>query len=177
METPNLLPAALDIERHVASQGWDQPALLFALVPTDHVRQTQPELAEQLGITDGGPALTTFEQPRPPEDEDLDVFLARVAWPAEITGAALVLERIVLPPEAEASIAGQPDPTAAARAHPDAQDVRIVAAVARDGQQMSVLRLRGGAGPGAEVDAHGDSVLTGHDLVPGLSEALLATFS
>lgn len=177
METSDLLPAALDIERHVASQGWDQPPLLFALVDTDHVRRAQPDLAAQLGVTEGGPALTTFEQPRPPDDEELDAFLARIQWPEEITGAALVLERLVLPPDAEASIADRPDPAAAAREHPRAQDVRIVAAVTRDGQQMSVLRLRGGGGPESEKDADGDSVLSGPDLVPGLSEALLATFS
>lgn len=176
METTDLLPAAMDIERHIASQGWDQPSLLFALVRTDHVREAQPELASQLGITDGGPALTIFEQPQPPDNEELDEFLGRIEWPDEITGAALVVERLVLPPEAEAEIADVPDPKSAARAHPASQDVRIVAAVTRDGQQMSVVRLRGGAGPDAEVDDHGDSVLHGADLVPGLSDALLATF-
>jgi hypothetical protein len=45
----------------------------------------------------------------------------------------------------------------------------------KDSQQMSVLRLR--AAPqadGSPGDAD-DSVLTGHDLVPGLAEALIAT--
>ena len=41
MDSQDLLSAALDIERHVASQGWDQPALLFALVPTDLLRAEQ----------------------------------------------------------------------------------------------------------------------------------------
>jgi hypothetical protein len=196
MDSEDLLAAALDIERHVASQGWDQPALLFALVETAQLRVDQPQLAVQLGVVDGGPALTTFEQPAPPDDEDLDVFLGRIEWPEQIVGAALVVERIVLPPDAEAQIADRPDAATAAREHPAAQDMRIVAAVTRDGQQMSVLRLRGTGGrdsssaepgdPGAQrgdpagSDAQpdlDDSVLHGPDLVPGLSGALLATFT
>lgn len=175
MDAQDLLAAALDIERHVAAEGWDQPTLLFALVPTDHIRAEQPALAAQLGVVDGGPALTTFEQPAPPDDEDLDVFLARIEWPAEIAGAAIVVERIVLPPEAEAEIADRPDAATVAREHPAAQDMRIVVAVTKDGQQMSVLRLRGAEGETGS-DAGEDSVLTGTDLVPGLAEALLATF-
>jgi hypothetical protein len=176
MESQDLLAAALDIERHVASQGWDQPTLLFALVPTDHVRTAQPGLAAQLGVLDGGPALTTFEQPAPPDDEELDVFLARIEWPPEIVGAALVVERIVLPPEAEAAVADRPDAATVAREHPAAQDMRIVVAVTKDGQQMSVLRLRGAPGADGVPDDSEDAVLTGHDLVPGLAEALIATF-
>lgn len=180
MESQDLLSAALDIERHVASQGWDQPALLFALVPTEVLRAEQPELAAQLGVEDGGPGLTTFEQPAPPDDEDLDVFLARIEWPEQIAGAALVVERIVLPPEAEAELADRPDAVTVAREHPDAQDMRIVVAVMKDGQQMSVLRLRGSQDSHADRSdgsgASDDQVLTGSDLVPGLSEALLATF-
>jgi hypothetical protein len=195
MDSEDLLAAALDIERHVASQGWDQPALLFALVETAQLRVDQPQLAAQLGVVDGGPALTTFEQPAPPGDEDLDVFLGRIQWPEQIVGAALVVERIVLPPDAEAQIAGRQDAATAAREHPAAQDMRIVAAVTRDGQQMSVLRLRGTGGRGSSAERGGpsaeggdpagsdaqpdldDSVLHGPDLVPGLSGALLATFA
>lgn len=194
MDSPDLFAAAMDIERHVASQGWDQPALLFALVPTERVRADQPELAAQLGVTDAGPALTTFEQPAPPDEEELDDFLARIEWPAQIVGAALVVERLVLPPEAEAQIADRPDAATVARLHPDARDMRIVAAVTRDGDRMCVLRLRGqraggevapddhaslpettGAGEGVMFDDD-DEVLTGEDLVPGLADALLATF-
>ena len=167
MTDQDLLDAALDIERHVNSDGWDQPALLFALVPTAQIRAEEPDLAEQLGVTDGGPTLTTFEQGPPPDDEPLDEFLARIEWPESIAGAAVAIERIVLPPEAEASLADRPDAAAVAREHPEARDMRIVVAVGRDGQVMCALRLRG---------ADDESVLTGADLVPGLAEALLATF-
>ena len=53
--------------------------------------------------------------------------------------------------------------------HPQRQEVRIVAAVLRDGSRSCALRMR----------AHDDetSVLTGPDLVPGLSAALAATLA
>ncbi|HSO03929.1 MAG TPA: PPA1309 family protein, partial [Candidatus Limnocylindrales bacterium] len=90
---------------------------------------------------------------------------------------ALVVERIVLPPEAEAAVADRPDAAAVAREHPAAQAMRIVVAVTKDGQQVSVLRLRGAPGAdGSPPSDAEDSVLTGHDLVPGLAEALIATF-
>jgi hypothetical protein len=163
----DLLDAVLDIERHVNDDGWDQPPLLFALVPTERIRAEEPALAAQLGVTDGGPALTTFEQEAPPSDEPLDEFLARIEWPEQIVGAALVVERIVLPPDAEAALADRPDAATLAREHPEARDMRIVVAVGRDGGSMCALRLRG---------ADDDSVLTGPELVPGLVEALTTTF-
>lgn len=167
MDPQDLLDAALDIERHVDSDGWDQPTLLFALVPTERIRAEQPDLAAELGVVDGGPALTTFEQQAPPTDQPLDEFLARIEWPEQIVGAALVLERIVLPPEAESALAQRPDAATRAREHPEARDMRIVVAVGRDGESMCAVRARG---------SDDDSVLTGPDLVPALSEALLATF-
>ena len=167
MEATDLLAAALDIERHVAADGWDQPPLLFALVPTARIRAEQPDLAARLGVTEGGPALTSFEQDRPPADTELDEFLGGIEWPDPIVAAAVVLERIVLPPDAEAEVLAHPDVTTAAHRHPAAQEMRIVVAASRDGRTMCALRLRG----------HDDeSVLTGADLVPGLAEALLATF-
>lgn len=168
MTDDDLLAAVLEIEGHVASDGWDQPTLLFALVPTEQLRRDQPALAAQLGVTSSGPAVTTFEQPPPPLGEDLGGFLAGISWPPEIAGAAVVVERIVLPPEAEEAIADRPDAATLAREHPQAQDMRIVVGVSRTGARMCALRLRGG---------DDDSVLTGADLVPSLADALLATFA
>lgn len=163
-----LLAGVLEIERHVAREGWDQPTLLFALADSARLRAEQPELAAQLRLAPDGPALTTFEQPAPPDGEDLGAFLARIAWPEQVVGAALVVERLVLPPEAEDAVAGSPNVAAAARAHPLAQDMRIVVGVARGGATMCALRLRS-----ADTD---EAVLTGADLVPDLAAALLATF-
>ena len=89
------------------------------------------------------------------------------AWPEQIAGAAVVVERVVLPPEAEEGLAERPDAAALAREHPEARDMRIVVAVTRSGETMCALRLRG---------ADDESVLTGPDLVPGLADALAATF-
>lgn len=167
MQNADLLAAALDIERHVDAEGWDQPALLFALVESRRILVEQPGLAAELGLGLDSPTLTTFEQEAPPDDQDLDVFLGRIEWPEQIVGAALVVERLVLPPRAEAELADRPDAATVAREHPEARDMRIVVAVGRDGEQMCVLRLRG------EAD---EDVLTGPDLVPGLAAAMLDTF-
>ncbi len=64
-------------------------------------------------------------------------------WPEDVTGCAAVVERLVLPPDADAQI--PEDPTAAeefAREHPDRQEVRIVAGVTRTGSTYCALRLR-----------------------------------
>ncbi|WP_415852640.1 PPA1309 family protein, partial [Streptomyces albus] len=53
--------------------------------------------------------------------------------------------------------------------HPERQEVRMTVAVLRDGERESALRLR-------EKDSPTE-VLTGPDLVPGLAEALDATFA
>ncbi len=167
MDERDLLEAVLDIERHVEADGWDQPTLLFALVTTEHLRRAEPGLAAQLGVDRDGPALTTFEQGATPADRALDVFLSGIEWPAEVAGAVLSMERIVLPPDAEEEVAASLAAARAAREHPDAQDMRIVVGVLRGGASMCALRARG----------HDDeAVLTGADLVPDLSDALLGTF-
>jgi hypothetical protein len=53
-------------------------------------------------------------------------------------------------------------------AHPDRQDVRLAVGALRTGETWSALRLRS-----ADAD---DDVAGGPDLVPGLLEALQATF-
>lgn len=167
----DLLAAVLEIDRHVGSQGWDQPTLLFALVPTAVVRSDNPALAAQVGLDPDGlgdPALLSFEQQPPPPEIELDDFLAGISWPDDVAAAAVVVERIVLPPSAEAGLADAADPVAAAREHPEHQDVRITVAADRNGLRMCALRLRQADDPSA--------VRTGEDLVPGLAEAVAATF-
>lgn len=167
MDERDLLETLLDIERHVEADGWDQPTLLFALVPTEHLRRTEPGLAEQLGVHGDGPPLTTFEQGATPADRPLDAFLAGIEWPPSVEGAVVAMERIVLPPDAEEEVAASPEAIRAARERPDARDMRIVVGVLRSGVRMCALRARG----------HDDeSVLTGADLVPDLADALLGTF-
>ena len=44
-----LATAVLEIERHAAEAGWDQPARLFALVETAGLVAREPHLADNLG--------------------------------------------------------------------------------------------------------------------------------
>jgi hypothetical protein len=81
------------------------------------------------------------------------------------------VERLMLPPSAEAAIPDDLDDTALASwvaDHPERQEVRMTVAVLRDGGTESAVRLR-------EKDTAAE-VLTGADLVPGLAAALTATF-
>ena len=101
-------------------------------------------------------------------DGDLEDGLARVAWPATVDGAALVVERIVLPPAAEEGVPDDPDAALDYLTnHPDRQDVRLAVGVLRDGTTWCAVRSR----------AHDSAtdVAGGPDLVPGLVEALRAT--
>lgn len=78
----------------------------------------------------------------------------------------------MLPPSAEASVPQGLSEDRLAKwvaEHPARQEVRMTVAVLRDGTRDSALRLR-------EKDSPTE-VLTGRDLVPGLAEALSATFA
>ncbi|WP_369033548.1 MULTISPECIES: PPA1309 family protein [Streptomyces] len=169
-----LTRAVLEIDEYVSGLGWDQPARLFALVDTARLKVQEPSLAAQLGLTDEQEAvgLTPIEQDEIPAGKPLDEFLATIAWPDAVVGCALTVERLMLPPSAEASVPqGLSDKklTAWVAAHPDRQEVRMTVAVLRDGTRDSAVRLR-------EKDA-ATEVLTGSGLVPGLAEALSATFA
>ncbi len=171
-----LMATTVELEQFVADAGWDQPARLFALASTAALAQAEPALAEALGLDpDDADGLTPVEQDSFPAGDGLDEALARIAWPTDVVGAAVVVERIVLPPGAEQSLGDTTDPdglAAAAVAHPQAREVRMAVSVLRDGVRMCTLRVRG-ADP-AMPD--GDAVVSGADLVPGLAEALAATF-
>ncbi|MCZ7416646.1 MULTISPECIES: PPA1309 family protein [unclassified Streptomyces] len=171
-----LTRAVLEIDEYAAGLGWDQPARLFALVDTAQLREEEPELAERLGLDDGdtGPAvgLTPIEQDELPPGVPLDEFLGTIAWPDAVTGCALSIERLMLPPTAETSLPKDLDEealTAWVAEHPERQEVRMTVGVLRDGGREAALRLR-------EKDATTE-VLTGENLVPGLAEALTATLS
>jgi hypothetical protein len=167
-----LTRAVLEIDEYSAGLGWDQPARLFALVDTAKLRDQEPSLAAQLGIDDSTTAsLTPVEQDEIPADAPLDEFLGTIAWPDAVTGCAMTVERLMLPPSAEDSVPeGMSEAELATwvAEHPDRQEVRMTVAVLRDGSRESALRLR-------EKDSTSE-VLTGSALVPGLADALAATF-
>ncbi|MEO3975867.1 PPA1309 family protein [Streptomyces sp. CAU 1734] len=168
-----LTRAVLEIDEYASGLGWDQPARLFALVDTARLRTQEPGLASQLGLDgeDTPAPLTPIEQDEIPAGTPLDKFLGTIAWPDAVSGCALTVERLMLPPSAESSVPQGLNDKALAKwvaAHPDRQEVRMTVAVLRDGKRESAIRLRGKDSP--------KEVLTGADLVPRLAEALAATF-
>lgn len=169
-EDPALAAAVLEIEAHVARDGWDQPARLYALVDTAALVAQEPALAAAMEIDGPGEdgSFTPIEQDGLPPGQTLEDALPTIAWPPSVSGCAAVIERLVLPPGVDDEIPD--DPTAAelfAREHPDRQEVRMVAGVTRAGASYCALRLR----------AHDDeqSVVNGTGLVPGLLDLLHAT--
>lgn len=175
-----LTRAVLEIDDYAAELGWDQPARLFALVDTAQLRAREPELAGQLGLDDRDARedapLTPIEQDELPAGAPLDEFLATIAWPEAVSGCALTVERLMLPPSAESSVPQDLQQEGAEERlarwvaeHPDRQEVRMTVAVLRDGARESAVRLR-------ERDS-ATEVLTGSALVPGLAEALAATLA
>ncbi len=170
-----LAESVREIERHVSRGGWDGPVRVFALVGTQAALEAEPGLAAQLAPEVVAAAradaahLTSVEQEGLPQVESLEELLGVLTWPDTVDGAAIVVERVVLPTAAEDAM--PPDPGEALAylmGHPDRQDVRIAVGVLRSGPAWSVLRTR----------AHDDdaAVAGGPDLVPGLTEALRATF-
>jgi hypothetical protein len=94
-----------------------------------------------------------------------------------VDGAALVVERVVLPPQAEDEVMSQARTegldaeTVLGRlaARPEREDVRVAAAVLRSGPAMCALRQRN--------HDREELVAVSPDLVPSLVSALRATFS
>ena len=164
-----LLEVVREIEQHVADGGWDQPARLFALVPTEQLLAHEPSLAPTLGVP-AAESITPVEQDELPAAATLEELLAGLSWPGSVAGVALAVERAVLPPSAEDGLPADPEAALTVLAgHPDREDVRLVVAVLRDGTRQCALRAR-------THDA-ADAVLTGPDLVPGLAQALAATLA
>jgi hypothetical protein len=162
-----LVTSAVETERHVAAAGWDQPPRLFALVRTAGLLEKEPHLLAQVGRGDAD-GLTAIEQEGLPHTSSLESILARLAWPEDVDGVALAVERLVVPPEAERDLPEDPDQaTEALAAHPDRKDVRLLVAVLRDGESTCLLRQR-------DHDTD-DKVASGPDIAPGLVEALRAT--
>ena len=129
--------SVVEVERHASEAGWDQPARLFALVPTDELVAAEPELAAELGISDGTADLfTPVEQELDEHAGALEELLERISWPPIGRRARLaVVERVVLPPEAEEAVPDDPGAAGAyAAAHPDREDVRIAVGVLRSGR-------------------------------------------
>jgi hypothetical protein len=165
----------VELERHVASAGWDAPVRLFALVRTAGALERDHSLAQRLpsDVLEAAQAdpshLTAVEQEELPEITSLEELLGQIAWPPSVDGA-VVVERSVLPPEAEAQVPDDETEAAAwLRDHPDRRDVRLAAAVLRGGSHACALRAR-------DHDDD-DQVAVGPELAPGLVAAVEATLA
>jgi hypothetical protein len=166
----------VELERHVAIGGWDAPVRLFALVRTAGALERDPGLAQRLpgDVLQAAQAdpdhLTAVEQEGLPKVSSLEELFHQIAWPGSVDGAAVVIERSVLPPEAEQQIPDDEDEAAAwLRDHPSRRDVRLAAAVLRGGSHAVALRAR-------DHDAD-DQVAVGPELAPGLVAAVEATLA
>lgn len=164
-----LTQVTVEIERHVAAGGWDQPPHLYALVETADLLRREPQLAAELGLTGSSPGdLTPVDQGDLPSHASLEELLGGISWPPEVLGTALAVERLMIPPAAERDMPQEEGEALRWLAeHPERQEVRLVVAVLRDGSRAAALRMR----------SHDDDteVLSGPDLVPGLADALAAT--
>lgn len=168
--------AVRELERHVARGGWDGPVRVFALISTGRALAVDPGLRDQLppDVVSGAEAdpghITSVEQEGLPDGDSLEEVLGQIMWPASVDGAAVVVERFVVPPDAERDLPDDPDAALQALLdHPDRQDVRLAAGVLRDGTSACAIRTR--------ANDEDFAVGTGPDLAPGLVSALLGTLS
>ena len=169
---PALAAAVLEIETHLAGDGWDQPGRLYALVETADLVRQEPALASAMGLDAAAEqgSLTAVEQDQMDPSQQLEAVLESIVWPPGVAGCAAMVERLVLPPGSDATIPEDPvEARAFAAEHPLRQTVRIVAGATRTGSTYCALRMR----------AHDDdaSVVGGIDLVPGLLRLLQDTLN
>lgn len=163
-----------DIELGASRAGWDHAPSLYALVTTSQLLSQSDlptDIADQVRAGWDGSAshLSAIVQEDLPEDE-LEELLGHLGWPEEVAGAALSVERIIVPPEVEAQAPEDPEEALAfISEHPSRTDVRLAVGVLRTGESWCAMRAR-------TFDSD-DQVMTGSDLVPGLVEALHASFA
>jgi hypothetical protein len=171
-----VLRAVRELEQHVAGGGWDGPVRLFALVRTADALARDRALATRLpgdvvAAAQADPEhITIVEQEGLPQASSLEELLGSVSWPPTVDGAAVVTERVVVPPEVEAQLPADPEEAVTWLAqHPERREVRLAAAVMRDGTGGCAVRAR-------DHDRDSD-VAVGPNLVPGLLEGLTATLT
>lgn len=176
LTTSSLSAAAREAVEFVDPHEWGAPPQLFAFVPTALLAQSQPEWAEML---DDAGELTLIEQEPMPfigdragvarhaaDSGELAHILAHTTWPDEVVGCALVQEVVTVPPSAGED---------ADAAHPEAREVRMVAAVLRDGRSTVLLQPRP-APESADNPFALPDLLIADGMAPSLTDALVATF-
>lgn len=163
-----LATAVVEIERHVATDGWDGPPRVFALVRTERALRLDRGFADHLpdpaAALSDPEHLTAIEQESLPPAASLEELLASLAWPPSVDGTAVVVERVIVT-RGDDTVLG---PAEALRST-HRQDVRIAVGVMRAGAAWCAVRLR----------SHDDDslVISAPDSVPGLVEVLRETLA
>ena len=143
------------------------------MVDADDDSALSPVAQEPLEVANGDEPYAQLEE-----------FLATASWPPPVEGVALVLEIVVLPPDAEGDLDSAFEPLlgdqdasesaarTAARAHPDARTARLAVGALRDRKTLSLMRLQ--PSPDDDPDAPME-LLTHPELASTLQAALAAT--
>ena len=160
-----LKETVLEIERECAKAGWTRGIVLYALVPTADVIESAPEMAEALAEK-SPTSLTAIEQEDVELTGTIEEFLGTISWSAEVFGAALVLERLIVNEEPPGELSEE---ALAEWVIEHGQEVRMVVGVLRDGSQECAMRMR------AYDDEN--AIMAGPELLPGMAEALALTFA
>ena len=108
-----LANVVVDIEKGAARVGWDHAPSIYALVPTAMLLadpNLPSDIADQLrsgwdGSEDHLSAIIQEDL----DTDDVEQVLAHLAWPEAVPGAAITVERIVVPPEVEDEAPEDPD--------------------------------------------------------------------
>lgn len=175
MHTQEVDPSPLggvvaEIDEELSRHSWGQPVRLFALVASDELIANEPELAAELKLLPG--TITSVEQDGFDPEVSAEQLLPQIAWPGEVLGAAVAVERLILPPATEATLMQSTDEDAlgaAVAAHDERIDVRVITAVTREGAELTLLRL----GPPYDQAITG---APGERLAPELTDLLHTTF-
>lgn len=151
---------------------------VFALINTAEAMAADPDLRGQLpaelvaAAQDDPSSLTAIEQEDLPAGDEVEEILGQIGWPDTVAGAAVVLERFVVSPEAEQQVEVGDAPEQVLQsllAHPDRQDIRLAVAVLRSGEAICAVRTR--------ANDHDSQVGVGPDVAPGLVQALRDTLA
>lgn len=162
-----------ELEQENAKKGWDQPPALYALVPTKDLLQLEdlaPGARTDLQETwDGSDSHLAAVLQAALQEDNVEEFLPRIVWPDSVSGAALSVERIIVPPEVENEAPEDPDEALEYISnHPARTDVRLTIAVNREGESWCLIRTK--------TFDDDTTVASGDQLVPSLVEALKVGF-
>ncbi len=159
--------ALMEAVEFVHAEGWDQPATLFALVPSTLVMDAVDISDETLN-----PLSLIVQEDLPdhiqPGSEELGEFIATLRWPEQVVGAILAQEITFVNTAEGASSAPRP--------------ARLFSGILSDangtGAERTLVQLRP-----SEADLDADpfaqdkpQLLGGEDIAPGVLAVLRATF-